>query len=1382
MPTYELTSPEGQKYRVSAPDGATQDQVLSYFKSQLRHKTGIQEPTKPVAPVAEAPETPWYQDVDPERVAALSPEKRALVQIGAAQQSRFGGQGVPDAPDPQEAVTQGAAEGAATGLERVAGTGPGRSMAAGAAGFGLGTMALGRRAAEFTGLAEPGGADALNRLSQAVSQGRQIATEDSMVSETVLQGIESGTKSLLQMATTRGLGAAGGLGNVGQHAAVITYFALDAGNQAITRGKDRGLSGKKLATYATGEAVIEGGITAVFSLSGMGGMESGFKQAAKDVVKQGMRQGIKRLGANTLYEFGEELPIAISSQLWQNLFDVDPKSIDPRTEEGLKNLLKMSVDTAVAVGTTMAMGKASSALSRPRSAKEASNRAVEKAESAKVPAPRSDTGLASDARDAQERQFVGQQRSMFDTPEIEASQRAAEAAVADLDALAGRVERRMAGERRVEIDPVKDEQRRAQNRVEKDLTGETAIPRQPDLISDDGLRSVFSSTDPQAKQDAETYAADLRADLPNDLVVVKPLPRRGGFEVEIVEGGAVAAKTQREIDLMSPTQQRKLVRKAKEAGLPVKNLEDVKNLPVEQFAQVALGTQAPAPAGRTLRPQAAPPPRQPSATPTPAVPSPAPAGPATMAVSPPAPPAAAPAPKPKPKSRLKKRMMAALQELPAVSLAGEWLSEKGTYKRPKEYIKERRGVKAEDVIARERSLNWHRRFGRAVKNAGLVLPDKATALKFHQTLTGKRPMSEWPAEIQDLLMEWRQRQDQASSDYADALEAVGMDARAKAVRDNIGKYSKSVPAWTLTASGRVSQALKSFSASLQHTTPLTKFKRDAWVVTKGKKVLGKFPTEAEAKAFKKTQKGDLKIAPPRTEAEREAEDIHDPGFLLMAGTGEAIHDSQIIRLHQMIADQYSKKVPKGLKAEQVQEWADENGLVQMPHTGRYHNLKATYIPKRMAEDLTELADIPTGMQALWEGYMRVFKKGVVVHNPASHGRNMAGSVTTFATLARISPANPRNFKHYAAGWKALSEKGALWEEMVRQDVDKGDYVTAEINKMKDQLKDPDFRTPGGLLGLAAKYDRAVGKAYSMEDAIFKAAAYVKYKSEGMTPEQAGAEVNRWFPNYDRTSKLTQKLSKMPVGPPFASFLDQSIRIAGRASKDRPVAMAAIAMMPGIMDFIGKWGAGMSDEEDEIMRSGQGFLEAYFTPTLPWRDSKGNALHFDLRYIIPLANDILPQVQEHGSIFLPWLLNGPLAQTVINQSSGRSSFTGKQFNTVGERAEDVYNNMVPLPSVIKHSAPSPFGKPGRIGKTFGEEKNREDTAYAIVGSIAGMNARRPYQGERHVIDAAARAVVDGDQALAEKMVAMWNQKYKPDVRRPVKLRSVETKAKELRGEK
>src|SRR5690606_38098698 len=123
----------------------------------------------------------------------------------------------------------------------------------------------------------------------------------------------------------------------------------------------------------------------------------------------------------------------------------------------------------------------------------------------------------------------------------------------------------------------------------------------------------------------------------------------------------------------------------------------------------------------------------------------------------------------------------------------------------------------------------------------------------------------------------------------------------------------SVPEWTLTTSKRVARAVKNFRDTLQHTTSLKKFKRDAWTVidTKGR-VQAKFDKQGDAEEYLRAQqqKG-WKVVPPRTEAERLAEDVQDPRYLLIAGLGETIHDAQMVQHHKWVADNLVVERPKG---------------------------------------------------------------------------------------------------------------------------------------------------------------------------------------------------------------------------------------------------------------------------------------------------------------------------------------------------------------------------------------------------------------------------------------------------------------------------------------
>lgn len=735
------------------------------------------------------------------------------------------------------------------------------------------------------------------------------------------------------------------------------------------------------------------------------------------------------------------------------------------------------------------------------------------------------------------------------------------------------------------------------------------------------------------------------------------------------------------------------------------------------------------------------------------------------------------APAPAPKSRVGRFMHAAAEALPNVTdRVGEWLAPDGVYKRPAEWVKGKQRLAAEDTIARERGVRWAVRFEHAAKQAKIDLTNPQTSLALHQTLSGEKPMTDWAPEIQDLLGEWRHKQDAASTAYADALEAAGLTERAEVVRQNTGAYTKSVPAWTIEARGRIAQALKSFKSSLQHTTSLRKFRRDAWTVYDRRgRVQAKFPTEAEAKTYRAAQDdaAALKIAAPRTAAERAAEDVHDLRFLLLAGVGEAVHDTQILQLHSDVARTMAVAPPKGLPDAEHAAWAKENDLEKLPGYGRYHKLQNKYVPTKVAEDLTELVNMPTGLQALLNSYMKVWKKGVLVYNPATHGRNLISNTFFFSTLARTSPANPANWKHYGQAFRDIVSKGAAWEKAVRAGVIGGDYHSAVIADLKRFAANPGNQSPGAIWAKMRQIDQTAGRLYSMEDDLFKAAAFLKYQSQGMSEQAAAAEVQKWFPQHDRTSKLAKLMAKKWYGMPFASFFDQTIRIMGRGAKERPIATATMMAMPGLLNFVSGVVAGVTDDEDEILRASQGFMEKYFTPYLPWRDSKGRPLTLDLRYIYPLANDLLPDISNHGALRIPWLMNGPIPTTIVEQLSGRRLFTGKEFKGTGDRLAAAASNLAPLPSVVKTA-------PFRVAKALSDSPTAEDAAYAIVGSVAGINARQPYAAERDVVKAAAAAWADDNSVLVREILATWNQKYRPDYLRPITMTRVQSQVERDKG--
>lgn len=228
-------------------------------------------------------------------------------------------------------------------------TAPGRAAVAGVAQAGGDTISLLSRGAEWSGMVESGGADTLNRLSGDFGEAVRQSNEDAWTPEMVNNAVQGATRSITNLLTARGAGSAvGASGTV----SIVSGFTANAANQAITEGRDAGLEGKELASYAAGQGAIEGVITSAFQLVGMGGLES-----VKAPAREGIKAGLRQLGIRSLAEVPEELVIELTSQFHNNFAGVNEQNIDPRTEEGRKNLFDMAAQTTLTTLATVGLAE-----------------------------------------------------------------------------------------------------------------------------------------------------------------------------------------------------------------------------------------------------------------------------------------------------------------------------------------------------------------------------------------------------------------------------------------------------------------------------------------------------------------------------------------------------------------------------------------------------------------------------------------------------------------------------------------------------------------------------------------------------------------------------------------------------------------------------------------------------------------------------------------------------------------------------------------------------------------------------------------------------------------------------------------------------------------
>ena len=728
----------------------------------------------------------------------------------------------------------------------------------------------------------------------------------------------------------------------------------------------------------------------------------------------------------------------------------------------------------------------------------------------------------------------------------------------------------------------------------------------------------------------------------------------------------------------------------------------------------------------------------------------------------------------------------AISKIPAKNPIGKLRDSIGrglsdTYNRPVEWVQGWRKAKGRERSTRFMADQMGALWTKQLKAADLDPESSELHALAETALRGEIDIGFLPLAVRAWVQTARTLMDTESMYAADIHRAAGLVIKADEFEKNIGSYLKNIPLAKVNTMGRIKNTVR-LALGMRTSAAFNKVKRNKWLVWDGKKLLGKFDTEIEARDVYDTainqrksqiikkraeEKGvdpsdikraaakNIKIEAPIPKEWRQKYEAHDPRFLLARSMVEARHDAEMVQLFNAVAQKWGQEAPKGLGEFEADAWAKENGLVQLPQSGRLHNLAGIYVPETIAKDLTDMTRIPNMAEQAYNAYLSAWKSSKTLWNPATHARNIYGNVLVFSYLARTSALNPLNAKHYRAAAASLRSKDDAYKVLLENGALGAEYYGGEIQRIETALKGAEDSKIGHVLAGIKVAQKTLGQTYAMEDQLFKLAAYHKYIKEGMSPDTAAEEVNKWFPNYERIGKITRWLRKSPVGAPFISFVDQSVRIAGRGLVERPLRVAALGSLPGVLDYISAIAIGLNPDEKELLDKERNYWE----PLLPWRDNKGRAQTLDLRYIVPLANDIVPE-NRRGGIMIPWMFSGPAATLALEQFTGKERFTGREFirEDMSPLEQAKARGMTIARAAIPHPSIAYWGTKRIVGSITGDRD--EHVANAIIGSIAGLNVRSPYIAEKQIKQVIQNMIDEGDWREGKVLLDTWNERYKP----------------------
>ena len=723
------------------------------------------------------------------------------------------------------------------------------------------------------------------------------------------------------------------------------------------------------------------------------------------------------------------------------------------------------------------------------------------------------------------------------------------------------------------------------------------------------------------------------------------------------------------------------------------------------------------------------------------------------------------------------------------------------YGRPPEWLAGNRKANAARRIAADKAARIARSYRKNIRDAGLT---KAEAVETHMlveaALRGTVPMDKLSPVVRQWVEQARELLDEESRIAAQRFREAGMETLAQVYEQNIGTYLKNIPKSAVSPVAR-SKAFVGRLLGPRLSRAFGKVKRDAYILKVNNKVAGKFATEDQAKVAYyqaiERKKNELinkmgqregvhpehlyraaarqvQLIEPIPDEWRIENEIHYPPFLVARSIIETRHNGEIVGLFSWAAKKWGQEAPPRMGAGELATWAKENGLAKLPESAGLHDLRGMYVPKAIAEDLTELIRAPGTAMQFYRTYITAWKAAKTIWNPATHGRNVMGN-PFFTYLGKAAIWNPLNILKYVKGtievikWQATGTASPDIQQLLEGGQIGNEFFGAELKQLDTYVAQGDDLTRlDQAIGSLKALHNLVGRIYAAEDQVFKLGAYKVYRARGMTETEAAAEVDTWMPNYARTCKVTRWLRSTPIaGAPFISFFDQCIRIGLRAARKHPLRLASIIAMPGILTYITTLLLGMSDEERELVDKDR----SYFEPLIPFRDKNGRVLTIDLRYIIPLANDLAPEMRGEG-VRIPWIFSGPLFEFTLEQLTGKERFTGRTFIPQGKdattrekaeaRARQAFKTLAPVPSWMTYGLGLGQDRPGRIQRAA-EGDSEETLARAILGTFSGINIRSPYIAEKHVKTIIGNMLEEKDVDQAKAMLKMWNDVYRPGYR-------------------
>lgn len=407
-------------------------------------------------------------------------------------------------------------------------------------------------------------------------------------------------------------------------------------------------------------------------------------------------------------------------------------------------------------------------------------------------------------------------------------------------------------------------------------------------------------------------------------------------------------------------------------------------------------------------------------------------------------------------------------------------------------------------------------------------------------------------------------------------------------------------------------------------------------------------------------------------------------------------------------------------------------VLETMNVNKLGNLAGKYVPKEvwdMVKGTFEPKKEFGEEMTLW------FKKAKVIWNPSSYPRNMMSAMIQNWWKLGIGPWNVH--KYIEANKIIKNADHEIMKRMRKLGFHENSGVTNELidnwasSKIFEQAA---MKQTGKTLAKVKAQSKAFNRwatgAYGHIDNVAKVAAFKHAVEKGMTDEAALKAAYAATYNYSHVTPFVQRLRTAAWGVPFITFNLKSV----------PLVASTLANAPHRISVFGKarndlFKAAGVDGEQEAEAQPEWMRDSAFMLRVPWKDSEGRSMYFDLSYILPV-----------GAIMSGEYLDNPIGQNPVLQTikelSSNRTFTGHKIFLESDDRDTVIADMaihvskLVMPPMVAEQMPQGYQDDGtrimgKASKFLGTNTQdlgpSERTFYQEMFRLAGMGVQ-PYDLE------------------------------------------------------